>query len=115
MFGVCGVALVLLRFGLGPLTLVLCVVRAAALGFNQATWVYASELFPTTHRVLGIGFTASFARIGSTASLFLAYVLYAASPSITLSLCVLSCAAAIAIALSIPVETAQQPLFDTSR
>ena len=91
MFFVCGITLLLLRYDLGPLTLVLSVMRAAALAFNQALWVYASEVFPTTHRVVGVGFTASFARLGSIGSLFLAYVLFSASASLTLWICIGCC------------------------
>ena len=94
MFGVCGVALVLLRFGLGPLTLVLCVVRAAALGFNQAIWVYSGEVFPTTHRVVGVGFTSSFSRMGSVGTMFLAYVVFAQSINLALVICV-ACSVAV--------------------
>ena len=93
MFGLCGVALVFLRFDLGPLTLTLCVVRAAALGFNQAIWVYSGEVFPTTHRVNGVGLTSSFSRIGSVGTMFLAYVVFAQSLNLALAVCVACCVA----------------------
>ena len=90
MFFVCGITLLLLRYDLGPLTLVLSVMRAASLGFNQAIWVYSAEVFPTTHRVVGVGFTASFSRLGSVGSMFLAYVAFASQINLAL-LCSIGC------------------------
>ena len=39
--------------------------RGAALGFNQSLWIYTALFFKTKVRNTGIGFTTSFARIGS--------------------------------------------------
>ena len=96
---------------------------------TQALWVYAAEVFPTSHRVIGLGFVVSFARIGSIASLFLAYVLFEASASAALWLCFASCILvrslladtspfsnheqqAIGIVNQMPRETNQQDLVD---
>jgi hypothetical protein len=93
----------------------------------QSIWIYAAELFPTTHRVLGIGFVASFARLGSIVSLFLAYVLAAASVSVALLVCCACCVLvcvmpvlavghhpvqAAGIALMMPKETCSARLED---
>ena len=91
MFFVCGITLLLLRYDLGPLTLVLSTMRAAALGFNQAIWVYSAEVFPTTHRVVGVGFTASFSRIGSGIGIYLAYVVFVESMEMALGVCIGCC------------------------
>jgi MFS family permease len=88
----------LLRAGL------LCVVRAAALGFNQSLWVYAAEAYPTALRVHGVGFTSAFARLGSMASPLLAVVLLRRSPAATLAVCAALCAAAAALARRLPPE-----------
>ncbi len=106
MFACCGIALLLLKSGFFPLTLLLCVIKASSQAFREvsrfhsdpfslkskALWIYASEVFPTSHRTTGLGFVISFSRVGNIASLFLAYVVFAASSSLTLWLCFFFCA-----------------------
>jgi hypothetical protein len=59
----------------------------------QSLWIFAGEIFPTSHRASGLGFVTSFTRVGSTVSLFIAYMLYDANPASALWVCCACCAA----------------------
>ena len=72
-FGACGVCCIALLVSTSfsqpsPLwlrTLIVFGARAAALGFNQSLWIYTALFYPTKQRNRGLGFTTSFARVGS--------------------------------------------------
>ena len=72
-FGACGVCCLALLVSTSfsqpsPLwlrTLIVFGARAAALGFNQSLWIYTALFYPTKQRNRGLGFTTSFARVGS--------------------------------------------------
>ncbi|GAB5359223.1 hypothetical protein AAMO2058_000526000 [Amorphochlora amoebiformis] len=53
--------------------------RASAQGFNVSLWVLATEFFPTSVRVLGVGMTTACARLGSILSPFIVEYLFESS------------------------------------
>lgn len=89
MFLLCGVSIWLLMNVTAARSFILSLCRASALGFNQSLWLYAVEVYPTSLRATGLGFSTAFARLGSVVSPFVAVVLFHRSPQLALSLCVL--------------------------
>jgi len=85
--------------------------RACALAFNQSLWVYTSELYPTTVRVTGLGSATAMARIGGSISPLITS--FAPSVQVALLICVGSGLLGAGLTLTLPRETANQPLGDT--
>ncbi|KAL6064783.1 hypothetical protein QOT17_010673 [Balamuthia mandrillaris] len=95
-------------------TMIVFVARASSLAFNQSLWVYTAEVYPTTVRTTGLGFTTAFARIGGILSPFVGQVLFAASRRMSLLLCSLgSFTAAAAVLTLLPYETHDCALPDS--
>mmetsp|Transcript_8633 Transcript_8633/g.14024 ORF Transcript_8633/g.14024 Transcript_8633/m.14024 type:complete len:268 (+) Transcript_8633:236-1039(+) len=91
-FGLCGISLATILFPVvAPSArsyLIFCA-RASAQGFNVSLWVLATEFFPTSVRVLGVGITTACARAGSILSPFIAEFLFARSLWYGVATCVL--------------------------
>lgn len=92
----------------------LCLSRAAALGFNQSLWVYAAELLPTAVRASGIGVVTCFARLAGIVAANTLTGLWHVSHAATLGICSAGCLlAAVLVQRGLPRDTAGASLRDT--
>ncbi|XP_074649965.1 synaptic vesicle 2-related protein-like isoform X2 [Tubulanus polymorphus] len=102
--------------GIGFMSLQICSSRAVLSGISMvirsfctgtflATYIYTSEVYPTTVRSLGLGINSSFARIGAMVTPFVAQVLLNSSPHITAFLYGGVCILTAVIACLLPIET----------
>ena len=92
----------------------LCLSRAAALGFNQSLWVYAAELLPTAVRASGIGVVTCFARLAGIVAANTLTGLWHVSHAATLGICSAGClVAAVLVQRGLPRDTAGASLRDT--
>ncbi|KJE98029.1 hypothetical protein CAOG_08072 [Capsaspora owczarzaki ATCC 30864] len=92
------------------LSIIMCVVRMSALGFNQSLWVFTTELFPTNVRASALGVASGFARIGGMVSPFVAQMLFATSATASLCLCIGVSFASALLIHAVPTETASRQL-----
>lgn len=91
-------------------SLLLFCARACSLAFNQALWIYSTELFPAEVRSSGLGVTTLFARIGGAVSPWVVQLLFWRSRVAALASCVGASLLAAAVAHAMPKDTKGQEL-----
>lgn len=93
-------------------TTALFVMRGAADGLFQAAYVYTSEIYPSSIRGLGLGWCASFSRLGGMTTPFVAQVLSRSSASVALGVYAASAVMLGLIAFNLEIETLGRPMFN---
>jgi len=81
------------------------VLLACSLAFNQALWIYTSELYPAEVRSSGLGLTTIFARIGGGAAPWLCSWMYWRSKYMAVGACVAAALLAAMVASKMPKDT----------
>eukprot|EP00730_Choanoeca_flexa_P018856 TRINITY_DN9190_c0_g1_i1.p1 TRINITY_DN9190_c0_g1~~TRINITY_DN9190_c0_g1_i1.p1 ORF type:complete len:382 (+),score=67.65 TRINITY_DN9190_c0_g1_i1:95-1240(+) len=97
-------------------TIAVCVwtARAAALGFNQSLWIFATEAFPTQQRASLLSWATAFARVGGALSPWITDTLFARYPAQSCTLIATISLLAAYIIQKVPVETALKPLREAT-
>ena len=95
---------------LGPLadwvqSILLFGARAFSLAFNQALWIYTTELYPAQVRSSGLGLTTVFARVGGALSPFVCQWLYWREKNLAVYACVGAACLAAWVTSRMPVDT----------
>lgn len=91
---------------------IIAAARASCIGFNQSLWVATTELFPTSVRGSGLGFTTAFARVGGMLSPLLVNAVFDASRDAGLGVCIAVALVAGALSLLLPAPRGSFSIAD---
>ncbi|XP_070571939.1 putative transporter SVOPL isoform X2 [Ptychodera flava] len=90
-------------------------VRSTSTSLFNITYLYTTEVYPTTVRGVGLLLCTSFSRLGDTVAPYAGQVLVASSPTVAFSMYAAINILLAALCLYLPIDTAGRPLLETAK